>query len=862
MSSRLKSCRLLLATLLVAGSLSSALAQLGDRPNEPQAPPNADINIPPARMLTPEEALKTLVVPPGFRVELIAADPLIQDPVMMTFDPRGRLWVAELGSYNEEILAKLPIYIDPANPPPKPVGRISILSDTDGDGRMDKRTVFLDDLKQPRAIGFWKDKVLIGDPPNLWLCSDTNNDGVADEKIVLRDDYVFTDVRNIESAPNGLMWGRDNWLYNASYLWRLREVNGKWVTDPMPRLGQWGITQDDLGRMYFDSNSDKLRASLMPPHYAGRAGANTVLADVSYPVAADHNVFPIRPTTGVNRGYEKGFLRDDGSLVAVTAASAPLIYRGGNFPARYDGNAFVPEPAGNTVQRIILREGEGRMIANNGYEQTDFLSSIDERFRPVFLANAPDGSMYVVDLHRGYLEGYEFATTFLRDQILKRGLHKPLWGQGRIYRISYTGGTVAKLPNFSATSPEGLVALLDDANGWTRDQAQRTIVESGKAAEFSPRLREMYRRGVTERQRIYALWCLEGLGAFSADDLAMTLKDASAQVRIAGIRAAEPLLRTPEGAAALQGLVARIPTEDPLVLAQLALSLDGSTSGLARDAVWQMLPRAAEHPSLLDAVLLVCRDRSTELVDRFVAAARGSGVPLFGGKVMASAIATRIALQEQAAAHDRLGAAIVDPTVPEWCRIALMQGVVQPNLRGSRPGTRITISSEKLSTIAKAAPDALVRRFAGQSAETARLVESRRKRGADVVPMNPAEQRLFAQGQATFLVCAACHQPDGLGKEAIAPSLKDGRWSTAASPDAAIRIVLHGKQGTPGFPAAMVPLASLSDEQIAGVVTYIRRSFGNQASAVTTADVSRVRGATASRGGAWNDADLEKAEGQ
>src|SRR4051812_28557527 len=326
------------AGLIVALALmlpAAVVAQLGDRPNETQAPPNADLNIPPAPLLTPAEALKTLVVPPGFRVELIAADPLIQDPVAIFFDPRGRMWVAELGSYNEEILQKLPIYIDPANPPPKPVGRISILTDTDGDGRMDKRTVFLDNLAAPRAIGFWKDKVLIGDPPNLWLCSDINDDGVADEKILLRDDYVFTDVRNIESAPNGLLWGRDNWLYNASYRWRLRPVEGKWIADPMPRLGQWGITQDDFGRMYFDSNSDKLRAALLPPYYLGRAGDSGYFGDASYPVTADHNVFPIRPTTGVNRGYEKGFLRDDGSLVAVTAASAPLIYRGANFPTRY-----------------------------------------------------------------------------------------------------------------------------------------------------------------------------------------------------------------------------------------------------------------------------------------------------------------------------------------------------------------------------------------------------------------------------------------------------------------------------------------------------------------------------------------------
>lgn len=838
--------------------LATAHGQLGDRKGEPQSPPPADLNIPPAPLLTSEEALKTLVVPPGFRVDLVAADPLIQDPVAIAFDPKGRMFVAELGSYNTEILERLPVYVDPAQPPPKPVGRISILTDTDGDGRMDQRTVFLDNLGQPRAIGFWQGKVLIGDPPNLWLCSDTNNDGVADEKILLTDDYVSTDPRNVESAPNGLLWGRDNWLYNASYRWRMRFVDGKWAREPMPRLGQWGIAQDDYGRMYFDSNSDKLRAALLPPHYQARAGVDASLPDTYFQVALDQAVWPVRPTPGVNRGYEKGFLREDGTLSAVTAASAPTIYRGGNFPARYAGNAFVPEPVANTVQRMVLREAEGRMTAMVGYEQTDFLSSTDERFRPVFVTNAPDGALYVVDMHRGFLEGYEFATTYLREQILKRGLHKPLWGQGRIYRVVYTAGPLGTVPDFGAAAPAKLVEMLDDRFGWTREQAQRRIVESGRPDDFAPRLRDLMQQGPTERQRLNALWCLDGLGVFGAADLAAGLKDSSAQLRIASIRAGESLLQRPAGDAALQTLVASVAREDPFVLAQLALSLEGNASATARNLTWPLFDRAAEHPSLLDAVLLAYRDRQPEVLEHLIAKARSQAVPIFGGRVVLAGLASRMALRSEDALHEKLVGAIADSNVPEWCRIALMQGVVQPDLRGAKPGTRIQISSARLATLATSAPDPLVRRFASQAVTVAKQVEARRALRPPAPPLTPPQEFIFAQGKEIYALCAACHQPDGLGKEALAPSLKEGRWSTATSPDAAIRIVLFGKQGTPGFPAAMVPLATMSNEQLAAVLTYVRRSFGNQASGVTSADVARVRGETTGRVGGWTDAELEK----
>ncbi len=153
-----------------------------------------------------------------------------------------------------------------------------------------------------------------------------------------------------------------------------------------------------------------------------------------------------------------------------------------------------------------------------------------------------------------------------------------------------------------------------------------------------------------------------------------------------------------------------------------------------------------------------------------------------------------------------------------------------------------------------------MRRFAGQALDALRREDSRRARRVPAAPLTAEQTKLFTQGQTAYLICAACHQPNGLGLAGLAPPLKDGRWAAATTPEAALRIVLHGKQGTPGYPATMVPLAALSDEQIASVLTYVRRSWGNRASAVQPEDVARVRLETNGRVGAWTDSELEKFE--
>ncbi|HEX8313222.1 MAG TPA: dehydrogenase, partial [Chthoniobacteraceae bacterium] len=232
-------------------------------------------NLPPSPPLTPEEQLRTFKLAPGFRAELVAADPMIGEPVTMAFDERGRIWVVEMRGYMQNL--------DGLNED-TPNGRVVILEDTNGDGRMDKETVFLDKLVMPRAIMLRKGGAVIAEPPALYWCPDANRDDKADEKIVIHPGY--TGPGDPEHKPNGLLPALDNWIYNAKSSERFRfNQAGEFIKEATAFRGQWGITQDDWGRIYYNTNSDQLRGDLLPSeylarnsHFRGAEGVNAIIA--------------------------------------------------------------------------------------------------------------------------------------------------------------------------------------------------------------------------------------------------------------------------------------------------------------------------------------------------------------------------------------------------------------------------------------------------------------------------------------------------------------------------------------------------------------------------------------------------------
>src|SRR6185503_12781633 len=276
-------------------------------------------------VLSPEASMKTIVLPPGYRLELVASEPMIEEPVVIDWDPDGRLWVIEMPGYMEDM---------PATTELQPTGRVSVLEDTDNDGKMDKKTVFLDKLVLPRALKVLDRGVLVAEPPNLWLARDTNGDLKADTKESVTDTYG-TLMANVEHNANSLLWGMDNWMHTSEVDVMLRFKDLKFEVKKTLSRGQWGATQDDAGRVYRNTNSAALFVDIVStPYYTRNPSMMRTRGSYETLDTGDLNtVWPIRPNPGVNRGYQDGVLRPDKTLAAFTAVGAPTFYRGDRLPS-------------------------------------------------------------------------------------------------------------------------------------------------------------------------------------------------------------------------------------------------------------------------------------------------------------------------------------------------------------------------------------------------------------------------------------------------------------------------------------------------------------------------------------------------
>jgi len=822
--------------LIAFSLLASAIgwAQSGDREGEIQPPPPPHLKVPPAPALSAEEALRTFKLPPGFRIEIVASDPLVFDPVAMTFGADGRIWVVEMRGYMPNVDG---IGED------APVGTIAALEDTDGDGRMDKRTEFAGGFVLPRAVAPIADGVLVAEPPHLWLLKDNDGDGKADERIEIANDYG--DPANPEHAANGLMWGLDNWIYSANHTVRYRYERGQWRAEQTAFRGQWGITQDDYGRLFYNSNSDPLRMDVLPAEYLRRNPNVVDPLGINVQLAAPTELptWPGRITTGVNRGYK--MLRHDGTLPVVTAACGPLIYRGSLFPPSFYGNAFIAEPAGNLVKRILVEEHDGIPRARNAYERTEFLTSTDERFRPVNLYNGPDGALYVVDMYRGIIQHRIFVTTYLRNQIIERGLESPI-GMGRIYRIVPEGAPSLRVPKLAEATREELVAALEHENGWWRETAQRVLVERADTQAASL-LRTMVRTSRSALARLHALWTLEGLDALDWDSVAHALRDPEVRVAVAGAQLAEKFLAQ-DARRALAALKARAAWTELAFQQQLALSLGAAPAREADELLANLAVTVGDRPYMADAIASSVAGRELDMFLRLLRSPPGSRPEI--APVLVS-LGAAVLQSGRAADIDRLLGQLSD--TQEWLNDVILSAIERfiPGSPGRQrvaflpkaPKTLIAFAkgASKHAPRARAALEYL--RWEGLHIDTRTAVAS----------LDPEERERYERGRQEYAVCAACHQVDGKGQDGVAPGLVGSRWVTGRA-DALIRIVLNGK--TSGE-STMPPLRSLDDETIAAILTYVRRSWGHASSPVTREQVRIVRGQVERRHEPWTEAELE-----
>lgn len=550
--------------------------------------------VPEATPLSPAEAMATLRVAPGFRVELVAAEPLVEDPVAMAWDERGLLYVVEMRGFMPNV---------DGEGERDPVGRVVVLEDTDADGAMDRRGVYLDGLVSPRAIAAVSGGILVGEPPNLWLCRSEAGRGELPrcgkrERLL---DYGDPDPDLLEHTENGLLWGLDNWLYNAKSDRRFRlrrDAEGASIeVDPTLFRGQWGIAQDDVGRLYYNTNSRYLFADLIPADYAladpnhqprgGGRGASERLVH-------DESVYSIRVNPGINRGYVNSMLREDGRLAVTTSVSGLSVYRGDQFPATFRGDVFVPEPAGNVVAHFDLAPGpvengiptlvaEHRRYGDPDWVEREFLASTDERFRPVDAKVGPDGALYVIDMYRGILQHVRYVTTYLREYILEHALDSPL-GMGRIYRVVWEGdagnpASVRREAPELATAADRIAAL-SHPNGWQRDTAQRLLVENELDDAGRDALRELARSGEEPLTRIHALWTLHGRGELNDATVQKALRARDPWLVVHALRTGEETLA---GSATGEAAIAELlDSSSPAVRTQALLTV----GAMARQSTW------------------------------------------------------------------------------------------------------------------------------------------------------------------------------------------------------------------------------------------------------------------------------------
>ena len=216
---------------------------------------------------------------------------------------------------------------------------------------------------------------------------------------------------NPEHSPNSLMWGLDNWLSTSEYATDFRWTRAGLESAKTLSRGQWGISMDDTGRVFRNWNDDPLRVDYLPGRALARNPSAVRTRGVYEPVTSDLAVWATRPTPAVNRGYRDGVLREDGLLAVFQAAGTPTVYRGDRLPAEVRGSVFVTEPAGNLVRRYAIEEGaDGRLSATNAHPRGEFLTSTDERFRPVNLLSAADGTLYVADMYRGVIQHGQYQS--------------------------------------------------------------------------------------------------------------------------------------------------------------------------------------------------------------------------------------------------------------------------------------------------------------------------------------------------------------------------------------------------------------------------------------------------------------------
>ncbi len=864
---RLLTLRLLLALFVSAFFVQTLAADEDQSINPPDALMNA-----PSPVLTPQEALKKFVIEEGFEIQLVAAEPMVEDPVCMAWDEDGRLWVCEMRGYMPDQFGK---------GEEEPTGRIVILEDTDNDGVMDKHTVFKDNIVLPRAIAFAKGGLFYADFEKLYYVK-INADGTAGFQQTVDPKYSNNGDKksNVEHQANGLMYGLDNWYYSAKSNRRWKQTAGRYRPGATEFRGQWGITQDDDGRLLANTNSVLIQYELFPPSATLR-NDNYKFSKPAILRADSEKVYPIHPTPGVNRGYQVAVVdHNTWKLKGATAVCGPVIYRADQFPAEYYNNVFIPEPAGNLLKRVVLTNDTGeRPTAKQAYENKEFLASTDERNRFVNAYVGPDGCLYLVDMYRGLIQHKTYITDYLRRQINARQLDQPL-GYGRIYRVVYKGKPVDHTaPKLSQASSEDLVKLLGHANAWHRETAQRLLVQRSDA-ESIPFLEAAATNDANPQAAIHALWTLEGMNKLAASVLAKAGETENERVRMQVLRLSERFEGTPEAAdfvALMQRYSDKPSWELDLQLAFSAGVLASLDTPKAYDVLLGVLDRRGADAFFRGAIISGLKGKEAVMLAKV-----GQGPireeltgamlnAIKNGELTIGSLLELIDSKEFADQRDSLLGNLASQAVQQNRSDIVMLLVDRLAAADTSTDTQRSILQGMVDGRASRGNNA---ELDGKPALFAKWQASPPEPIADLVAqLNDVfvwEKTLISaelaarieNGRALYgAQCITCHGDVGIGQEGTAPPLAGADWVQQGSPYMLAAIVLNGLTGDIfvtvngekklySFQNAMTPFKDvpINDQDIADILTYIRSAeLNNRASPVDAEVVAKVRELTKAR---------------
>ncbi|RAJ93038.1 putative membrane-bound dehydrogenase-like protein [Larkinella arboricola] len=574
--------------------------------------------------ISPEEALKTFELEPGFQIELVASEPLVADPVAMEIDEDGRFYVVEMHGYP----------LDKSG-----TGKIKLLTDTNGDGRMDESTVFADDLVLPTGIMRWKKGILVTDAPDVLYLEDTDGDGKADVRETILTGFALSNPQHNVNSP---LLGLDNWIYLAhesavtaqvykdefgdrgSDILYPKKPDGirlpdnasgrsvrfrpdRYELEPVSGNTQFGHSFDAWGNRLLVSNANHAYHEVIATPYLKR-NPELLVSNVTQSISDHGNAAEVFPITK-NAQYQ--LLTDVG---VITSACGITHYLGGAFPAKYDSVTFVAEPVSNLVHFDKITDKGATFTASRMQAHKEFLASTDAWFRPVNMYIGPDGALYVVDYYRQIVEHPEW----MAEDVVKSGALYNGTDQGRIYRITPKGTKAAtwnKNLLGKATNAQ-LIEKLGDRNIWWRRHAQRLLLDRATPQDVAA-LEKMAQNPALPLGRLHALWTLEGLGKLRPELITTALKDPVPGVRTNAIKLAELHLKT--APALVPAMLAMQSDRDPKVRFQLLCTLGFVETSDASTARQKLLFADISDPWVQVAALSAPSSQNSDLLNAVLA---------------------------------------------------------------------------------------------------------------------------------------------------------------------------------------------------------------------------------------------------